>query len=94
MFCVLSNQQPQYAHFKTLDITKLSREAGVHLTNPSQAVMHAASTYRYLMTAGGGKKQITNLGDAVVEALPDREAVKQAIAENKPQRRKRRKQKK
>jgi len=78
--------------FKTSDITKLSRDAGVHLTNPSQAVKHATNTYRYLMMAGGGKKQIANLGEAVVEALPNREAVKQAIAENKPKRRKRRKQ--
>jgi hypothetical protein len=56
--------------------------------------MGATNTYRYLMAAGGGKKQITNLGEAIVEALPDREAVKQAIAENRPRRRKRRKHRK
>jgi hypothetical protein len=80
--------------FKTRDITKISRDAGVHLINPSQAVKHAASTYRYLMAAGSGKKQITNLGEAVVDALPDREAVKRAIAEIRPKRRKRRQRQK
>jgi hypothetical protein len=45
-------------------------------------VQHATNTYRYLSAAGGGKKQITLLGEAIVEALPDRAKVAEAIAEH------------
>jgi hypothetical protein len=41
------------------------------------------SKYGYLSAAGGGNKQMTVLGDAVVEALPDRDAVKAAVAEHR-----------
>ena len=78
--------------FKTSDIRKLSTDAALHFSNIPQAVMHATATYHYLAKAGGGNKQITILGEAVVEALPDREKVKAAIAEHKSKpRRKRRK---
>src|SRR3982074_3704953 len=50
--------------FKTVDITKLNREAaGPPLSNPSLAVMHATNPYGYLSAAGGGKKQLTVLGE-------------------------------
>jgi hypothetical protein len=78
-------------HFKTSDITKLNTESAHHFTNAALFVMHATSTYHFLAAAGGGKKQITPLGEAVVEALPDRAAVTAAIAENKPARKPRRK---
>jgi hypothetical protein len=68
-------------HFKTADIGKLATEAARPLSNTSLFVRHATSTYRYLAPAGGGAKQITTLGEAVVEALPDREKVKAAVAE-------------
>ncbi len=73
-------------HFKTSDITKLNTESAHHFTNPSLFVAQTTTSYHYLAAAGGGKKQITPLGEAVVEALPDRAAVKAAIAENKPRR--------
>jgi hypothetical protein len=78
-------------HFKTSDITKLATESAHSISNPGRAVMHATSAYRYLTKAGGGKKQMTPLGEAVVEALPDRAAVAAAIAENRPNRRAKRK---
>jgi hypothetical protein len=78
-------------HFKTGDITKLNTESAHHFTNAAVFVMHATSSYHYLAAAGGGKKQITPLGEAVVDALPDRAAVTAAIAENKPTRKLRRK---
>jgi hypothetical protein len=78
-------------HFKTSDITKLNTESAHHFTNAALFVMHATTSYHYLAAAGGGKKQITPLGEAVVEALPDRTAVTAAIAENKPARKPRRK---
>jgi hypothetical protein len=60
--------------------------------NPGR--FNATDTYHYLAKAGGGKKQITILGEEVVEALPDREKVKAAIAEHRPKRRKKRGSKK
>jgi hypothetical protein len=75
-------------HFKTRDLTKLNTQTASsrRLSNPSQAVMHAAGTYHFLSAVGGGKKQITTLGEAVVDALPDREKVKAALADHKPRR--------
>lgn len=82
-------------HFKTADITKLNTEAAQPaLSNTTVAVDHATRTSQYLTTATGGKKQITPLGEAVVEALPNQEAVKAAVAEHgKPKRRKKAKKK-
>jgi hypothetical protein len=80
--------------FKTIDITNLSREAAVHITNPSQAVGNATNIYRFLARAEGGKKQLSSLGESVVDALPDREKVKAVVAEGRPRRRKRRGRKK
>jgi hypothetical protein len=74
-------------HFKTADINKLNIEAAHSFSNAALFVMHATSSYHYLSSAGGGKKQITTLGEAVVEALPDRAKVQVAIAEHKPTRR-------
>jgi hypothetical protein len=52
--------------------------------NAPQIVRDTAQKYRYLTGAGDRNKQITALGEAIVEALPDRDAVKAAIAENRP----------
>jgi len=76
--------------FKTNDLTALNTEAAQRkLSNPSVAVGDATTKYGYLSSAGDGKKQITNLGEIVVDALPDREKVKQAIAENRTRKKKR-----
>ncbi len=65
--------------FKTRDLTKLNTEAAMKdFTNASVSARNAASA-QYLAKAGGGNKQITSLGEAVVNALPDREKVKKAI---------------
>ncbi|MDF0494404.1 hypothetical protein P0R27_13940 [Bradyrhizobium yuanmingense] len=81
-------------HFKTSDITKLNTESAHHFSNAALFVQHATTTYRYLSAAGGGKKQITLLGEAVVEAMPDRAKVAEAIAEHKPARKRKTKRKK
>ena len=78
-------------HFKTGDLTKLNTDASQpRLTNPSQAVADATKS-QHLTPAGGGKKQITTRGEALVEALPDREKVKAALAEAPVTRRRARK---
>lgn len=70
-------------HFNTADITNLNTEAACkQLSNPSSTLNNATSQSDLLATAGEGKKQITPLGEAVVEALPDQEAVKAALKEH------------
>ena len=79
-------------HFKTLDITRLNTEAaGEKFSNAASAVNNSIAKARYLASAGGGKKQISALGEALVENLPDREAVTKALSEiqRKPKRKKR-----
>lgn len=65
--------------FKTEELTGLSREAQqIRLSNPSAAARNAVQA-GYLSPAGGGRKQITTIGEAVVEALPNRDKVKEAL---------------
>ena len=65
--------------FKTTDLTHLNVEAAQpKLSNPSATARNAVDQ-QYLAPAGGGKKQITPRGEALVDALPDRGAVKEAM---------------
>lgn len=76
-------------HFKTEDLTKLNTEAGgTELSNPSLAVSNATKHNKFLAPVGKGYKQITTLGEDVVEALPDEEAVKTVLASHKKPRKK------
>jgi hypothetical protein len=73
-------------HFKTKDLTALNTEAaGRRLTNAARSVNNATHQSGFLASAGGGKKQITALGEDVVNALPNREAMK-AVMEQAPTR--------
>jgi hypothetical protein len=74
----------QTPHYKTADINKLNVESAHSFSNAAAFVADAASKFHYLSPAGGGKKQITPLGEALVEALPDRAKVQAALAEHKP----------
>ncbi len=75
--------------FETSDITELNTEAAGHrLSNPAQAMRNAIHQRGYLAQAKGGKKQITAWGEKVVEAMPNREAVKR-VQDQVPKRRKR-----
>jgi hypothetical protein len=70
-------------HFKTADIVSLNTEAAGHkFGNASRDMDNADRQNGYLVTAGKGAKQLTPRGEAVVEALPDRSAVKAALDEN------------
>jgi len=69
--------------FKTRDLTKLNTEAAQpNFSNPTVFARNA-DTAGFLSKAGGGSKQITALGEKVVEAMPDREKVKTAITDNR-----------
>ena len=66
--------------FKTKDLTELSKEAAQpKFSNAAVAVHNATAQNQFLSAAGGGKKQITARGEALVEALPDQERVKTAL---------------
>lgn len=68
--------------YKTRELTDLNTEASQpRFSNPTVAARNAV-VQQYLSLAGGGRKQITTRGEAVVEALPDREKVKKALEEN------------
>ncbi len=68
-------------HFKSRDLSLLNMEAAGPRVNMSRAVNNAMNQNRYLAVAGGGRKQITTLGEEIVNALPDPEAV--GLAEQK-----------
>jgi hypothetical protein len=70
-------------HFKVADIVALNTEAAAHkFGNPSRDMDNADRQNGYIVSAGNGAKQLTVRGEAVVEALPDREAVKVALKEH------------
>lgn len=65
--------------FKTKELTKLNQEAAQpKLSNVSATARNAVSD-GLLAPSGGGQKQITARGEALVDALPDRERVKAAL---------------
>jgi hypothetical protein len=63
-----------------------------NFSNPTVAVNNARKD-KYLTPAGKGDKQLTNRGEALVEALPDQEKVKSFMSKS-PSRKKRGRQKK
>lgn len=66
-------------HFKNIDISKLNTEsAQVKFSNPAAAVANATSAH-LIAAAGRGKKQISDVGDRFVDALPDREEAKAVL---------------
>lgn len=73
-------------NFKTLDLSKLNTEAAqIKLSNPTRAVDNAAGAH-FLIPAGQGRKQLSAIGEVYVQALPDRIAARDAIADLKRKR--------
>lgn len=76
--------------FKTLDLSKLNTEAAqIKFSNAAVAVDNATKT-GLLASATKGNKQLSAIGELYVQALPDREAARQAIADARPRRRSKR----
>lgn len=74
------------SHFKTIDISKLNTEAAQRkLANATKAVNNAMA-YGYLAPATKGQKQLSAAGELFVQALPDRDAAKEAIRAARPKR--------
>jgi hypothetical protein len=78
------------AQFKTLDVSKLNTEAAqLKFSNPTVAVDNATRA-GLLVPATKGAKQISDLGELYVQALPDKEAARSAISHARRRRKKRR----
>ncbi len=74
-------------HFKTLDISKLNTEAAqIKFSNPTVAVNNAMQMH-YLVSASKAAKQLSALGEQFVLALPNREAAKAVMANDRSRRR-------
>lgn len=68
--------------FKTRELTDLNTDAaGPKFSNAATTANNAVNQNGFLSHAGGGKKQITPLGEDVVNALPDQDAVARAVAD-------------
>ena len=68
--------------FKTRNITQMNSDAGqANLSNVAQFMKNAVKA-QYLSSAGKGMRQLTPRGEALVNALPDPAAVKQALADH------------
>jgi len=65
--------------FKTKDLTELNKEAAQPKFSNAAFAVTNANNGAYLAPAGGGQKQITARGEAIVEALPDPEKVRAAL---------------
>jgi hypothetical protein len=73
-------------HFKTIDISKLNTEAAQRKFANAAKTVDNASTYGYLAPATKGQKQLSAVGELFVQALPDRDAAKDAIKQARPRR--------
>jgi hypothetical protein len=66
-------------YFKTIDISKLNTEAAqLKLSNAAYAISNAMRA-GLIAPADKGNKQISAFGERLVDALPDREAVKEVM---------------
>jgi hypothetical protein len=76
--------QPQ---FKTVDLSALNTEAAqIKLSNPSYALQNAYNT-GLLTNASKGFKQLSAIGERYVDALPDRDAAREAVRAGRRKRR-------
>jgi len=68
--------------FKTRDITKMNSDAGQANLSNAAVFMKNAVAAQYLSSAGKGMRQLTPRGEALVNALPDRTAVTEALKDH------------
>lgn len=77
--------------FKTLDLSKLNTDAAQPKFSNATVSTNNAVKMGYLVPATKGNRQLSAVGEQFVQALPDREAAKVAMALAKPRRRSSRK---
>lgn len=81
--------------FNAKDIEKANTDARQgKIDNPTSVLSDATRKYGFLAQAGGGKKTLAAKGEALVEALPDRERAKEALKKHRRRVHKARKTKK
>lgn len=69
--------------FKTSDIVKgFTESKQTKLPHSSAYVDNAATKYGFLISSGKGRRSLSARGEAVVNALPDRGKVTQALADH------------
>jgi len=66
--------------FNTRQLADLNSEAGWHGFSSPSVCVENASKAKLLSLAGGGNKQLTSLGKALVDALPNQEFVKEIMS--------------
>ena len=77
--------------FKTKDLSALNDEAhGQPFSNISMACSNAMYQSQYLARGGKGTRRITTRGKALVETLPDRDRLRETMAQQPGARRRRR----
>lgn len=74
-------------HFKTIDISVLNTEAAQPKLSNATVALNNALRDGLLVQASKGSKQISAIGEAFVQALPDREAAKASLTGNRPRKR-------
>jgi hypothetical protein len=77
-------------HFKTLDLSKLNTEAAQPKFSNAANSSNNAVKQGYLVPSTKGQRQLSAAGERFVEALPDRDAARAAMAAGQPRRKPRR----
>lgn len=81
--------------FNAKDIVQANTDARQgKIDKPTGIINDATRQYGFLSPAGRGKKALAARGEALVDALPDREKVKEALKKHRPRGRKTKKAKK
>jgi hypothetical protein len=77
-------------HFKTLDLSKLNTEAAQPKFSNAANSANNAVKQGYLVASSKGQRQLSAAGEQFVNALPDRDAARSAMAAARPRRASRR----
>jgi len=80
-------------HFKTKHLTELNAEAAYPKFSNATVAANNARGDKYITPVGKGNKQLTNLGDDLVEALPDQDKVKNLSSASRSRKQRGRKKK-
>lgn len=90
----LVHTTPGKLGFSTAEVRQANTDSGGSGMNFTRALDNATRAAKYLSNRGAREQQLTTLGEDVVVALPDQEAVRQAEADAKGRGKARRKKKK
>jgi hypothetical protein len=73
--------------FETKELVELNVDAGgPRISNPARDMDNATRKAGLFVAAGGNRKKLSAMGELVVEAMPDREKVKEILKKRRPKR--------